>query len=270
MDDNSSMSPSTAYDRAKANPEEASDAIQTLFDYVESGGTDASDAASWLESLAEDTPEVLEDQTDEFLTMLDTANDGRVRRKLAAAVNELVEQQAIPLKDAGPALTEATRIRDEEHWEDDSDSELLAIRMGFDGWTELAELGEAVPGIVVKRALTAASLGDRSTLYRTIDLLQAAVESESPETEMAFEGLVDITTADEQAIIADTTLTIANLVVSEDVPDEDTAREVITDNAAVVREEYPIIEEIPDDHPRAVKARENQQLVEQAREKLTA
>ncbi len=269
MDDEPSMSPSTASKRAKADPENASDAIQALFDHIE-GETNAGFAAGWLESIAKDAPEALEGQTGEFLTALETADGGRTRRKLAAAVTELVDQQAIPLEDAGPALTEATRIRDEEHWEDDSDSELLAIRMGFDGWTELAEMGETIPGVVVKRALTAASLGERSTLYGTIDLLQAAVESGSPETEIAFEGLVDITTADEQAITADTTLAIANLVINGDVPDEDTARTVITDNAAVVREEYPIIEEIPDDHSRAIEARENQQLVEQAHEKLTA
>ncbi|UPM42415.1 hypothetical protein [Halocatena salina] len=216
------------------------------------------------------SPKAFEGETDRFLTGLEAAEESRVRRDLAGAVTKLVEQQAIPLEDAGPALTEATRIRDEEHWDDRPKNELAVVRKGVIGWVELAAVGETVPGIVVKRALTAADFGHRSTLYRTIDLLQAAIESGSPETEMAFEGLVDITTADEQTIIADTTLAIANLVLSGDVPDKDTARTVITDNAAVVREEYPIIEEIPDDHPRAVEARENQQLVEQAHEKLTA
>lgn len=266
--DEPSMSPSTAYDRAKANPEAASEAIQALFDYVEAE-TDAGFAAGSLESVANHAPEAFENQTDRFQTTLNTAEESRVRRELTGAVNELVEQQAIPPEDAGPVLTEATRVRDEEHWDDRPKNELAVIQNGLIGWVELAALGETVPGIVVERALTAASFGDRSTLYRTIDLLQAAVESGSPETEMAFEGLVDITTADEQTIISDTTLAVANLVMSGDVPDEDAARAVITDNAAVVQEEYPIIEEIPDDHPRAVEARENQQLVEQAREKLS-
>ncbi len=269
MDDEPSMSPSTASKRAKADPENASDAIQALFDHIE-GETNAGFAAGWLESIAKDAPEALEGQTGEFLTALETADGGRTRRKLAAAVTELVDQQAIPLEDAGPALTEATRIRDEEHWEDDSDSELLAIRMGFDGWTELAEMGETIPGVVVKRALTAASLGHVNTVLRTIDLLQAAIESGSSETEMAFQGLVDMSTTDEQTIISETTLAVANLVVSGDVPDEDTARAVITDNAAVVQEEYPIIEEIPDDHSRAIEARENQQLVRQSCERLVS
>lgn len=263
------MSPSTAAKRAKADPAEASEAIQALFDYVEAG-TDAGYASGWLESIAGDAPEALDGQTDTFETALDTAKESRVRRKLAAAVNELVDQKAIPLEDAGPALTEATRIRDEEHWDDRPKNELAAIRKGLIGWVELAAMDETVPGIVVERALTAASFGDRSTLYRTIELLQAAVESGSSKTEVAFEGLVDITTADEQTIISDTTLAVANLVMSGDVPDEDAARAVITDNATTVREEYPIVEEIPDDHPRAVEARENQQLLEQAREKLTA
>ncbi len=269
MDDDATMSPSTAYDRAKANPEEASDAIQTLFDHVESGGTDARSAAGWLESIAEDVPEALEGWTDRFETAIETADDVHVRRKLTVAVNELVEQQAISLNDAGKALTEATRIRDEEHW-DDPDSELTVIREGFDGWTEVAAIGKTVPETVIKRSLSIANLGDPYTLFGVVTVLQAAVESESPRTEMAFQGLVDLSTADDQTLTSKATLAVANLVLSGDVPDEDAAREVIAENADVVREKHPIIEEAPEDHPRVKEAREKQQLVEQAREKLSA
>lgn len=134
MDDNSSMSIATAAQQAKQNPDDAADAIQTLFEYVDAGDPEASDAAKSLSSIAKRVPAAFDGQTANFEQALGTADGVHTRRNLAEAVNNLIDQHAIPLEDAGRALTEATRIRDDEYWEDRPKSELLIIRKGLDGY----------------------------------------------------------------------------------------------------------------------------------------
>lgn len=243
MSDDTSMSVSAAAQHAKQHPTDASDAIQTLFDYVEEGGSDARDSAMSLASIAKRAPAALDGQTDNFENALETADGVHARRELADAVNELIEQQAIPPGDAGRALTEATRIRDDEYWEDRPKSELLIIRKGLDGWTDVAAMGKPVPEIVVERALGLVQAEDFNTLISIIDLLQAAVDSGSPEVERAFQGLVEIAQADNPSLTSEATLAIAELVLSGTIPDEDAARTVITSNAdAVEREKQTVVQ----------------------------
>lgn len=237
MSDDTSMSVSAAAQHAKQNPTDASDAIQTLFDYVEEGGSDARDAAMSLVSITKRAPAAFEGQTDNFEQALETADGVHARRELADAITNLIEQQAIPPGDAGRALTEATRVRDDEYWEDRPKSELLIIQEGLDGWTDVAAMGEPVPGIVVERTLGLIQTGDFGTLISIIDLLQAAVDSGSPEVERAFEGLVEIARADNPSLTSEATLAIAELVLSGSIPDEDAARAVITSNADAVERE---------------------------------
>lgn len=241
MDDNSSMSIATAAQHAKQNPNDAADAIQTLFEYIDEGGTEASDAAKSLFSIAKRAPAAFDGQTANFEQVLGTADGVHTRRELAGAVNNLIEQHAIPPEDAGRALTEATRIRDDEYWEARPKSELLIIRKGLDGWTEVADMGEPVPEIVVERALGLAQTGDFNTLVSIVDVLQAAVDSGSPKVERAFQGLVEIATADNPTFTSEATIAISELVLSGDIPDEDAARDVITSNADAVRREQQLV-----------------------------
>lgn len=138
-------------------------------------------------------------------------------------------------------MTEATRIRDDAYWEDHPDDELLIIRMGLDGWTTVATTGEPVPDIVVERALALIQSRDFNTLISIIDVLQAAVASDSSETERAFQTLVDIARADDPTLTSEATLAIAELVLDGNLPDEDAARDVITANADAVEREQQTV-----------------------------
>jgi hypothetical protein len=245
MADNSSMSIATAAQHAKQNPNDAADAIQTLFEYVDEGGTEASDAAKSLSTIAKRVPAAFDGQTANFEQALGTADGVHTRRNLAEAVNNLIEQHAIPPEDAGRALTEATRIRDDEYWEARPKRELLNIRKGLDGWTDVADMSEPVPEIVVERALELADIGnhigDLTTLIAILDLLQAAVESGSPLMERAFQAIIVLAKGDDQTLTSEATIAVAELVVSGDIPDEDAARDVITSNADAVRRKNQIV-----------------------------
>jgi hypothetical protein len=241
MSDETSMSIATASKTARENPDDAASAIQTLFDYVDNGGTDAQDAAVSLSLVAGRAPEAFDGQTDNFEHALKTADGVHARRDLTDAVTELIDHHAIPPGDAGRALTEATRIRDDAYWEDRPKSELLIIRMGLDGWTEVAASGEPVPDIVVERALGLIETRNFNTLISIIDVLQSAVASDSPEAKRAFQTLVEIAQADDPTLTSEATLAVAELVLSGDIPDEDAARDVITANADAVEREQQTI-----------------------------
>lgn len=243
MVDDTSMSVATASEYARENPDDASRAIQTLFDYVEEGGDDASSAATSLALVAGRAPEAFDGQTDRFERALKVADGVHTRRNLAEAVNELVEDHAIPPGDAGPALTEATRIRDDEYWEDRPKSELSIIREGLIGWTDVAAMGKPVPEIVVQRAARTIDTKDRNILLRVLDLFQAAVASDSPMREQAFNGLVELAQTDNETFTSEGTIAIAELVLSGKVSDEDAAREVITANAEAVHRDKQLVEQ---------------------------
>lgn len=247
MSDDTSMSVAAASKHARENPQDATEAIQTLFDAVEAGGDDVGSAATGLCVAGRRAPEALDGWTANFERALKTADDSRARHNLAEAVNELLEHQAIPPGDAGPALTEATRIRDDEYWEDDSEYELLIIQEGLEGWTEVAEISEPVPAIVVERAIGLFNIADFNTLIPIIDVLHAAVESGSEKRELAFEGLVELTRVDHEPIKSEAIIVIAKLVLSDDMPDEAAAREVLTTNADAAQREQQLVEQARED-----------------------
>lgn len=243
MSNDTSMSVTAASKHARQNPDDAFGAIQALFDYVEGGGDDASSAATSLALVAGRSPAAFDSQTDRFEHALKTADGVHTRRNLAEAVNELLEQHAIPPRDAGPALTEATRIRDDEYWEDRPKSELSIIREGLIGWTDVAAMGEPVPKVVVKRAAMIIDIAKPAILINIRNLFQAAVASGSPMREQAFDGLVELAATDNETLTSEATISIAELVLSGNVPDEDAAREVITANAEAVRRDTHLIEQ---------------------------
>lgn len=243
MSDDTSMSPGTAAQTALENPENAAGAIRMLFDFVDDGGDEARDAAASLSLVARRTPAAFDGQTDRFENALKTADWNHTRLNLAEAVNKLLEHQAIPPRDAGPALTEATRIRDDEYWEDQPEDELLNIQEGLEGWTDVAAMGEPVPEIVVKRAMGISDLADSSTLLRILDLLKAAVASGSPMREKAFQGIAMLAEEGDETLTSEATIVVAELVLGGEIPDEDTAREVITANAGTVRRKNQLVEQ---------------------------
>lgn len=102
-------------------------------------------------------------------------------------------------------------------------------------------MGETVPETVVKRALEIAGLGNLTTLISVLDLLQAAVESGSPLMERAFQAIIELAKGDDQTLTSEATITVAELVVSGDIPDVDAARDVITSNADAVQRENQIV-----------------------------
>lgn len=243
MSDETSMSVGTAAQTALENPDDASAAIQTLFDYVEEGGDEVRDAAVSLSLVAGRAPEAIDGLTDRFESALKTADGSYARLNLAEAVNELLEHQAIPPQDAGPALTEATRVRDDEYWEDQPDDELQNIRKGLNGWTDVAAMGEPVPEIVVRRAMGISEIADHSTLLRILDLLQAAVASGSSMREKAFQGIAMLAKEGDETLTSESTIAVAELVLSGEIPDEDIARNVITTNAKTVQRENQLVEQ---------------------------
>ncbi len=244
MSNNTSMSPGTAAQTALDNPDDAFGAIQTLFDFVDDGGDEVRDAAVSLSLVAGRAPEAFTGQTDRFESALKTAEGNYARLNLADAVNELLEHRAIPPGDAGPALTEATRVRDEtEYWEDQPEDELQNIRKGLNGWTDVAAMGEPVPEIVVKRAIGISKIADPSTLLRILDVLQAAVASGSSMREKAFQGIAVLAEEGDETLTSEATVAVAELVLSDSVPDEDTARDIITANAETVRRENQLVEQ---------------------------
>lgn len=244
MSDDTSMSPGIAAQTALENPDDAFGAIQTLFDFVEDGGDEVRDAAVSISLVAGRAPEAFNGQTDRFESALTTAEGNYARLNLVEAVNELLEHQAIPPGDAGPALTEATRIRDEtEYWNDQPEDELLNIQEGLEGWADVAAMGEPVPEIVVKRAMGISEIADPSTLLRILDVLQAAVASGSPMREKSFQGIAVLVEEGDETLTSEATIAVAELVLSGSVPDEDTARDIITANAETVRRENQLVEQ---------------------------
>jgi hypothetical protein len=244
MSDEPSMSVAAAAEHARENPHDASMAIQTLFDYVEAGGDDASSAAMSLSVVASRAPAAFDGQTDRLERALKTADNVHARRELAETVNNLINQQAIPPRDAGPALSEVMRVReDHAYWETRPSSGLVIIQDGLEGWTNLAAMGEPVPEDVVEQAIGLTQTKDYNTIICIIDLLQAAVESGSPGTDTAFHGLTDIVGADDATVTSEATIAIAELVLNDDIPDKDTAREIITANVDSVRREKQLVEQ---------------------------
>lgn len=237
------MSPGVAAQKALENPSNASAAINTLFDYIETGGDDVRDAAVSLSLVAGREPDAFAGQTDRFENAIKAADGVHPRRDLAEAVNELLEHQAIPPEDAAPALTEATRVRDDEYWEDQPSKELSIIRQGVIGWTDVASMGEPVPEIVVKQVMGITDIVKPGFLHNILNLLQAAVISGSPMREKSFEGIAVLAEEGDETLTSEATIAVAELVLSGDVPDEDTALDVITTNADVVRRENHLIEQ---------------------------
>jgi hypothetical protein len=251
MSDETSMSVSAATEQARQHPHDASGAIQTLFDYVEAGGSEANSAATSLALIASRAPAAFDGQTAHFARAIETTNDRHPRIDLIDAVNDLVDQQAIPPGDAGRALTEATTVTTEQkYWEERPKLGLRIIQEGLKGWVDVAAMDEPVPGIVVERAIELIDLEEDMSLISVIDVLQAAVVSGSPKGDVAFQHLVELAQGDDPGHVSEATLAVAQLVLSGDIPNEDTAREVITANADAVRRE--------------------QQTVEQAQEQLSA
>lgn len=243
MSDDMSMSPGTAAQTALENPDDAFGVIQTLFDFVEDGGDEVRDAAVSISLVAGRAPEAFNSQTDRFENALKTADGNYARLNLAEAVNELLEHRAIPPQDAAPALTEATRVRDDEYWEDQPEDELQNIRKGLNGWADVAAMGEPVPEIVVKRAIGISEIADSSTLLRILDLLQAAVASGSSMREKAFQGIAVLAEEGDETLTSEATVAVAELVLGSSVPDEDTARDILTANAETVRRENQLVEQ---------------------------
>jgi hypothetical protein len=246
MSDETSMSVSAAREQAKQNPQDASVAIQTLFDYVEADGSEARSAAKSLDSIASRAPAAFDGQTAHFARAIETTNDRHPRRRLVDAVNELVEEQAIPPGDAGRALTEATTVTtDQKYWEERPELGLRIIQEGLTGWANVATMDEPVPGVIVERAIELIELEDFNTLMDIIAVLQAAVASGSPKTDIAFQHLVELTQVEDPTptIKSEATLAVAQLVLSGDIPDEDTARDVITTNADAVQREKHTVEQ---------------------------
>jgi hypothetical protein len=240
MNDTPSMSVSAAAKQAKQHPNDASTAIQTLFDYVEDGGDEARSAAKALDRIASRAPDAFDGQTAHFARAIETTNEYHPRRRLVEAVNELVDQQAIPPGDAGRALTEATTVTPaQQYWEEGSKNGLLIINHALEGWANVAAMGEPVPGVIVEGAIDLIELEDFNVLLDIIAVLQAAVASGSPKTDIAFQHLVELTQVEDPTptIKSEATLAVAKLVLSDDIPDEDTARDVITANADAVRAE---------------------------------
>lgn len=237
------MSPGVAAQQALENPSDAAGAIKTLFDYVDAGDDDVRDGAVSLSLVAGREPEAFAGQTYRFENALKTADGVHPRRDLAKAVNELLEHHAIPPEDAAPALTEATRIRDDEYWEDQPKKELSVIRQGVVGWTDVAAMGEPVPEIVVKQAMGITDIVKPGFLHNILDLLQAAVSSGSPVREKSFEGIAVLAEEGDETLTSEATIAVAELVLSGDIPDEDAAREIITTNADVVRRENHLVEQ---------------------------
>lgn len=244
MVDDTSMSIDTAAQTALESPNDAAAAIQTLFDYVEDDSDDASSAATALALVAGRAPAAFDSQTDSFESALETASGVHTRRNLAEAINELLDQHAIPPEDAGPALSEVTRVRDHPYWQTRPKDGLNAVRKGWKGWTTLATRDEMIPEVVVERAVGFINYSDLTTLIIIIDLLKMAIASGSPGTEMAFESLVEFTTVDDGAtLISEATIAIAELVLSGDIPDEDTAHDVLTANAKAAQRDTHIVEQ---------------------------
>jgi hypothetical protein len=244
MSDETPMSVSAAREQAIQHPQDASVAIQTLFDYVEDGGNEANSAAKSLDSIASRAPAAFDGQTAHFARAIETTNEYHPRRRLVDAVNELVEEQAIPPGDAGRALTEATTVTmEQKYWAKSSKNGVLIIQDALGGWADVATMGEQVPGIIVERAIEMIELGENISLIDIIDVLQAAVESGSPKTDLAFQHLVELAQGDDSGHVSEATLAIAQLVLSGDIPDEDIARDVITANADAVRRERHTVEQ---------------------------
>jgi uncharacterized protein with PhoU and TrkA domain len=98
----------------------------------------------------------------------------------------------------------------------------------------VATTGKPVPEIVVERALGLIETRDLNTLISIIDVLQAAVASDSSEAERAFQTVVEIAQANDPTLTSEATLAVAELVLRGDIP-EDAAHDVITANADAVR-----------------------------------
>jgi hypothetical protein len=246
MSDETSMSVSAATEHAKQHPQDASVAIQTLFDYVEADGNEARSAATSLASIASRAPAAFDGQTAHFARAIETTHDLHSRIDLIEAVNDLVEQQAIPPGDAGRALTEATTVTTEQqYWEERPQLGLRIIQDALTGWADVAAMDEPVPGTIVERAIELIELEDFGTLIDIIAVLQAAVASDSPKRDIAFQHLVELTQVEDPTptIKSEATLAVAQLVLSGNIPDEDTARDIITTNADAVRREKQTVEQ---------------------------
>lgn len=244
MSDETSMSVSAAAKHARQNPHDASAAIQTLFDYIEEGGEEARSAAKSLASIARRAPDAFDGQTAHFARAIETTHDYHSRLKLVVAVNQLIDQQAIPPGDAGRALTEATNVTTEQqYWEERPKRGLQIVQDGLEGWADVAAMGEPVPEIIVDRAIEMIEFEEIISLIDVIDVLQAAVESGSPATDTAFQSLVEIAQGDDPGHVSEATLAIAELVLSGHHPDEDTAQDVITANADAVRRDTERVEQ---------------------------
>jgi hypothetical protein len=244
MNDTPSMSVSAAAKQAKQHPDDASTAIQTLFDYVEAGGSEANSAAKSLDLIASDSPAAFDGQTAHFVRAIETTNEYHPRLRLVEAVNELIDQQAIPPGDAGRALTEATTVTtDQKYWEKSFKRGLVIIQDALKGWVNVAAMDEPVPGIIVERAIELIELEEHISLIRVIDVLRAAVASGSPKRDIAFQSLVEIAQGDDPGHVSEATLAIAKLVLSGDIPDEDTAQDIITANIDAVRREQQTVEQ---------------------------
>lgn len=246
MSDETSMSVSAAAQHARQNPHDASEAIQTLFDYVEDGGSEATSAAESLASIARRAPDAFDGQTANFESMIETTDDFHSRLELVEAVNHLIEHQAILPQDAGSALTEATRVTtDQKYWEERPKDGLLIIQKALKGWPDVAAMGEPVPRDIVKGAIELIELEDFNTLIIIIDVLQAAIESDSPKMDTAFQSLVELTQVEDPTptIKSEATIAVAELVLSGDIPDEDTARDIITANTDAVRRDKERVEQ---------------------------
>lgn len=246
MSDDTSMLVTDAAKQARQNPNDASEAIQTLFDYVEDDGSEATSAAKSLASIARRAPDAFDSQTANFEGALKTTHDLHARWKLVEAVNHLIEQQAISPHDAGKALTEATRVTtDQKYWEERPKRGLRIIQDGLKGWADVAAMGEPVPEDIVEWAIELIELEDSGTLIHIIDVLQAAVESDSPGMDTAFQNLVELTRVEDPTptVKSEATIAVAELVLSGDVPDEDTARDIITANTDAVRRDKERVEQ---------------------------
>lgn len=246
MDTSTSISVGTAAKQARQRPDDAAEAIQTLFEYVDDDKREASNAAESLATIASHTPEAFDGQTAEFGRVLEITDDLHPRRYLVEAVNELVKHHAIPPRDAGRALTEATRVLTaHQYWEERPKDGLLIIQNGFKGWTNLAARGKPVPRIVVNRAIALIELEDFNTIMCIIDVLQAAVESGSPKSEEAFKRLVELTQVEEPTptIKVEAANVVIELVPNGDILDLDAARDGITADSPAARDEKQHVEQ---------------------------
>lgn len=244
MSDETPMSVSAAAQQAKQHPHDASEAIQILFDYVEDDGNEASNAVTSLAAIARRAPDAFDGQTAHFVRAIETTHDYHSRLKLVKTVNQLIEQEAIPSEDAGRGLTEAINVTPEQqYWEERPEGGLQIIQDVLKGWADVAARDEPVPEIIVNQAIELIKLEEAITLIYVIDVLQAAIESGSPATDTAFQNLVEIAQGDDPGHVSEATLAIAKLVLSGDVPDQDTAQDVITANAEAVRRDTEIVEQ---------------------------